>query len=147
MKSTPEPQIKPQTSDFGRAQKSSGISGTQKSESDFGRFSTGDDTPLDMLFAGENASPSDVIKELFAELKVKARTDLSARQISKISRVYYLAELLKMPELTRLMNEFITLRISKDRSSRKEFVEGLKAKLDNQMMQMQSPMLRNQYGK
>lgn len=120
----------------------------KEQKSDFGSFEgSGVDTPLDMLFAGENSNASDVIKELFAEMKVKARTDLSARQISKIARVYYLAELLKMPELTRLMNEFITLRISKDRSSRKEFVEGLKAKLDNQMNMMQTPMLRNQYGK
>lgn len=86
---------------------------------------------LDRMFNAENSNAGENVKELFAEEKVKARTDLSARQISRIARAYYMCELLQMPEIKQLLNEFITLRISHDRKSRAEFVEGLKAHADN----------------
>jgi len=104
-----------------------------------------EDFDIDNMFADTNTNPSDVVKELFSEKTIKARTDLSASQISKISRAYYLASILEMPELKSLLDEFITLRISKDRKSRSEFVEGLKSKIDTGILG--NNMMNRQFGK
>lgn len=119
----------------------------EKAEKEKPRLDTFDEGSFSNIFDDSRPqNPNDAVKELFEEIKVKAKTDLSSRQISKISRVYYLADLLAMPELETLMNEFITLRISKDRKSRAEFVEGLKAKLTN--MNIGSGQdVRQQFGK
>lgn len=104
-----------------------------------------EDIDIDNLFSDTSGAPSDVVKELFNEKTVKARTDLSASQISKVSRAYYMANILEMPELKNLLDEFITLRISKDRKSRSEFVEGLKSKIDTGILG--NNMLNRQFGK
>lgn len=103
-----------------------------------------DSFDIDNMFGDTNQNPNDVVKEIFSIKDVKAKTDLSAAQISKISRAYYLAKILEMPELKDLLDEFITLRISKDRKSRSEFVEGLKAKIDNNIMGGMN--MRQQFG-
>lgn len=103
-----------------------------------------DETSLDEIFTQEAQTQGDNVKELFGEKNVKARTDLSPKQISNIARAYYLAKMCKMPEIKTLLDEFITLRISKDRKSRSEFVEGLKAKIDNGIASA-GQMLRGQF--
>ena len=104
-----------------------------------------DVSELDKLFSSETSNSQDHVKELFAEDKVKARTDLSASQIVKISKAYYLFKLANMPEGKALLDTFLTLRISKDRKSRAEFVDGLKAKLDNAVNQLNT--LKTGFGK
>lgn len=99
---------------------------------------------MDNIFGNDSSNPNDAVKEIFTSKNVKVKSDLSSSQISKISRAYYLAKILKMPELESLLDEFVTLRISKDRKSRSEFVEGLKAKLDANVL---SGGLRQQFGK
>jgi hypothetical protein len=99
---------------------------------------------MDNIFGNDNNNPNDAVKEIFTSKNVKVKSDLSSSQISKISRAYYLAKILDMRELESLLDEFVTLRISKDRKSRSEFVEGLKAKIDNSVL---TGGLRQQFGK
>ena len=89
--------------------------------------------PIDEMFSQEMGmkNPSDVVKELFSVQDIKTKTDLSEKQVSKIARVFYLADFLDMPELKTLMTEFITLRVSKDRKSREEFVNAFKSDRDS----------------
>jgi DNA relaxase NicK len=75
------------------------------------------------MFSSEVSNPSDVVKELFSGKNPKLRSDLTSEQISIISRLYFLSKSFGMPELEYFLNEFVILRISKDRLSRKEFVE------------------------
>lgn len=105
-----------------------------------------DNDSLNDMFVSETNDPANNVRELFDEKTVKAKTDLNARQISKIARAYYLCDILQMPEIKVLLNNFLTLRISKDRKSRAEFVEGLKAKLDNAVATA-GGFMRGQFGK
>jgi hypothetical protein len=78
---------------------------------------------VDELFNAETSNPNDVVKEIFSIKEPKARTELSASEISIISRLYYLSKLIKSDALKSILDEFIILRISKDRKSRGEFVQ------------------------
>jgi hypothetical protein len=51
-----------------------------------------------------------------------------------------------MKEVNEILRDFMTLRISDSRQSRKEFVEGLKAKIDT-AIQQGSMNVRNQFAK
>jgi len=86
---------------------------------------------IEEMFSNEQQANQDNVKELFHEKHVKARTDLSMRQIKLVTKGYYLAKLIGVPEVKDLLMDFLTLSISKDRKSRAEYVEGLKAKLEN----------------
>lgn len=81
---------------------------------------------LDQSFEGEMSHPSDVVKHVFSAKDPKVKSDLSPRQISICARLYFQAELCGLPELARVVDEFIILRISKERKSRNEFVEAFK---------------------
>lgn len=112
----------------------------------FANLNIDTDDSIEAMFKNEqNASMNDV-KELFHEDKVKARTDLSTRQIKLITKAFYLAKLTGMKEINSLLSDFLTLSISKDRKSRQEYVEGLKAKIDNQIQQG-AMNVRGQFGK
>jgi len=79
---------------------------------------------VEELFGNDsNTSESQILKELFNQKNFKVKSELSKDEISIISRIYTLAKLTNRPHLTEVVNEFIILRISKDRQSRKEFVE------------------------
>lgn len=104
-----------------------------------------DDT-IETMMRQEQASQQDNVKELFHEDKVKARTDLSTRQIKLLTKAFYLAKLTGMKDINKLLQDFMTLSISKDRKSRVEYVEGLKAKIDN-AIQQGSMQLRGQFAK
>ena len=106
---------------------------------------TMDDTIENMMRSEQSAS-QDNVKELFHEDKVKARTDLSTRQVKLITKAFYLAKLTGMKEINILLQDFMTLSISKDRKSRLEYVEGLKAKIDN-AIQQGAMNLRGQFAK
>lgn len=102
-----------------------------------------DDTIEEMFKNEQNASQENV-KELFHEDKVKARTDISARQIKLITKAFYLAEITGMKEINAILKDFLVLSISKDRKSRAEYVQGLQAKIEQSLSQ---PNLRGQFGK
>lgn len=89
------------------------------------------DDSIENMFRNEQQANANDVKELFYENKVKARTDLSGRQIKLITKAFYLAKMTGMTEINEILSDFMTLRISDSRQSRKEYVEGLKAKIDN----------------
>ena len=98
------------------------------------------------MFNNETSNPSDNVKELFKEDKVKTRTELTKRQVKQFTKAYYLADITGMPEIKGLLDNFLKLQISKDRKSRIEFVDGLKAKLDN-MVATSGNLIRGQFNK
>jgi flagellar biosynthesis GTPase FlhF len=101
---------------------------------------------IENMFRNEQNAMQNDIKELFHEDKVKARTDISARQIKLITKAFYLAKITGMKEINAILSDFLVLSISKDRKSRAEYVEGLRAKIDNALQQGAINM-RGQFGK
>jgi hypothetical protein len=106
----------------------------------------GSDDSIESMFRNEQSATQNDVKELFHEDKVKARTDLSLRQIKLISKAYLMAKLTNNKDIQGLLLNFMTLSISKDRKSRAEFVEGLKAKIEN-AIQQGAMNIRGQFGK
>jgi len=115
------------------------------SSSKFDNLDLGEDT-IDKMMMSQESNPADNVKELFNEDKVKARTDLSPTQIRNVTKAFYLANLTGMPDIRNLVHDFLLLRISKDRKSRQEFVDGLKAKIEQSIINGQQAM-RGQFGK
>lgn len=72
-----------------------------------------------------------ILKELFKEENLDQKTDLSGNEITALTRVFYIAQKLKIDGLKMLLDKFIRLRISKDRLGRKEFIDMLKGDIDN----------------
>lgn len=101
---------------------------------------------IEDMFRNEQNTAQHEVKELFNEDKVKARTDLSPRQIKLITKAYYMIKLTGVNDLNRLLLDFMTLRISDSRKSRLEYVEGLKARIENQVQQGMMQM-RGAFGK
>lgn len=101
---------------------------------------------IEDMFRNEQSANQHEVKELFSEGKVKSRTDLSSRQIKLITKALYLGKLTGMKEINQLLSDFMTLRISDSRQSRKEYVEGLKAKMDNAISNNMLNV-RGQFGK
>jgi len=79
---------------------------------------------LDM-FNKELNQNSESVRELFNEKNIKVKSDLDKHHISIIARLYFQAKLTDLPELMQICDEFITLRVSRDRLSRKEFVQAV----------------------
>lgn len=104
------------------------------------------DNSIEAMFRNEQSNMQNDVKELFHEDKVKARTDLSIRQIKQITKCYYLGKLTGNQNINTLLKDFMILSISKDRKSRVEFVEGLKAKIEN-AIQQGAMNIRGQFGK
>jgi hypothetical protein len=101
---------------------------------------------IEDMFRNEQTANQNDIKELFHEDRVKARTDISQRQVKLITKAFYLAEITGMKEIHSILKDFLVLSISKDRKSRLEYVEGLKAKIDNSLQQSAMQM-RGQFAK
>jgi len=100
---------------------------------------------IEDMMRSESANSQESVKELLGEDKVKARTDLSARQVKLVTKAYFLAKLTNDKYILEILKNFLTLSISKDRKSRTEYVEGLKAKIDQTIQGMGN--LRGQFGK
>jgi len=73
-------------------------------------------------------------KEIFNVKDIKARTDINDNEISVISRLLFLCDDLELTNLRQAVNNFMILRLSKSRKSRKEFIESLK--MSNQQPNM-----------
>lgn len=104
------------------------------------------DDSIESMFRNEQNAMQDNVKELFHEDKVKARTDLSTRQIKLITKAFYLAKMTGMKEIHAILYDFMTLSISKDRKSRQEYVEGLKSRIQDSMMSAMGNT-RGQFGR
>lgn len=98
---------------------------------------------LEELF--NNNSETSVLKELFNDKRFKTKTDVNDDEISIMSRLYFMSEITNRPKLKRVLDEFLILRISKDRQSRKEFVEAQKERnTENKAGFLQNLLGRNQ---
>ncbi len=93
----------------------------------------GDDiTTPEELFSNESGSNDSgtVVKELFNPKNPKIRSEFSDREIKILSRLYSLSEMIYEKRGTYILkatlDEFVLERMSKDRQSRKEFVEAHK---------------------
>lgn len=80
---------------------------------------------IDEAFSSEMGGEHDIVKELFSVKNVYARTDLTEDEISVVSRLYYLSEYIEHPELAKLLDKLLMLKISKKRKSREEFVKAI----------------------
>lgn len=80
---------------------------------------------LEEIFNGGNTESS-ILKELFSGKNFKTKTEINDDEISIISRLYIMGKITKRPLINNILDEFLTLRISKNRQSRKEFVEAQK---------------------
>ena len=59
---------------------------------------------------------------------IRLRTDLSDHEIKLLSKLRYFHKLVDIEGLDQILIEFMMLKVSKDRKSRKEFVETVKTK-------------------
>jgi len=81
---------------------------------------------------GDDTSERKIAKELFSNEDVLTKTDLSDNQINILTRLYFLAEEMEDKDLSSVIDKFVTLRISRKRKSRGEFIEALKGINDSQ---------------
>ena len=65
----------------------------------------------------------DVIKAVYDKSNIEVKTELNTSQIMAISRAEMIADVYNIPILKSFTNQIMTLMISKDRKSRKEFTE------------------------
>lgn len=83
--------------------------------------------PEDLFGTDNMQAESAISKELFNPKNPKIKTELSDREISIMSRLYEKSRRYYEPRgiwtLKKVLDEYILLRISKDRKSRAEFVE------------------------
>lgn len=86
---------------------------------------------LEQMFSGEGQTESSILKELFNSKNIKVKTELTGDQVSIVSRLFLMADITKRPYLRTVLNEFITLQVSKDRKSRMEFVEAHRDRQQN----------------
>ena len=101
---------------------------------------------IEQMFKNEQNANQDNVKELFHEEKVKARTDISPRQVKLITKAYLMGKLTGIKDINSVLLDFLILSISKDRKSRAEYVEGLKAKIENDINKGMMNV-RGQFGK
>lgn len=87
-----------------------------------------DDVDLNKLFSSEIGNENDVLKDLFTYENIKTKTDVSRNDISIISRLEVQAHITQSKFLKLVLMELETLRVSRDRLGRKEFVEAFGGK-------------------
>lgn len=66
-------------------------------------------------------------KELFNEKDIDTKTELSHDDITGVTKLRFLEERYGVRNIPILVNSLLTLRISKNRKSREEFIESLQA--------------------
>lgn len=76
-------------------------------------------------------------KELFDIEDIEGKTELTGEQVMIISRMKILGELYqtkyKLNYINKLVENFLTLQLSKDRKSRNEFVSAFQSKNDEKV--------------
>lgn len=99
---------------------------------------------LNGMFEGElgETNPNEYLKELFdTATNIEGKTDLTAKQINAITKIRFLALVLGEPNkdgsttpdpsINGIIEDFMRLRVSKDRLSRKEFIQGINGENGN----------------
>jgi len=69
---------------------------------------------------------TDILKQLFSNDNIKTKTDLTSAHVDTLTRLYFLGEFIGFPEITKMCDTFVELRVSHKRQGRKEFVDALK---------------------
>lgn len=87
---------------------------------------------LEQMFSGDGQTESSILKELFSSKNIKLKTELTADQVSIISRLELMSDITKRPYLKLVLNEFRLHQVSKERKSRLEFVEAHRDRVKNQ---------------
>lgn len=90
------------------------------------------DDELDSLFSSELGQKPESIIQLFDGNYPETKSDLSEREISLIAILKYQARVTGLDDLSEAIDNLVLYRISKDRKSRSEFVQGLQAKNEQQ---------------
>lgn len=81
---------------------------------------------LDMVFSSETNQSQDQARELFSIKQIRARTDISKRQVVKVTKVDFWGKVTQSPDVNDIVENFLTLRISSEGKSRSQFVDVLK---------------------
>lgn len=84
------------------------------------------DVDLNKLFSSEVGNESDVVKELFSSENIKVKTELTQDEIKIISRLELQASMTQNFFLAKILKEYETLLVSKERKSRGEFVNSFR---------------------
>ena len=78
----------------------------------------------DEIFTTDSKSDySKSIDLMFNDIDFTKKSDLSSRQINKLTKLYQMAEEYEMPMLKEMCDKFIALRVSHARKGRKEAVQ------------------------
>lgn len=88
------------------------------------------ETSLQQEVETENNIKS-VSKELFNKKEVEVKTEVSHNEINNVTRLLFLEDRLLVSNVEVLIDNFLALRISKNRRSRREFVEALQTETKN----------------
>lgn len=104
-----------------------------------------EDDSIEQMFRNDVNNQQHEVKELFSNEKVKSKSDISVRQVKLITKAFYLAKITGMKEIYTILDDFLVLSISKDRKSRLEYVEGLKARIESAIRG--DGNIRGQFGK
>ncbi len=72
-----------------------------------------------------------VSKELFTNNAIFLKTEVSHDEIPNITRILFLRDRFGVQNMDTAINSFLSLRVSKDRKSRKEFIESLQSENRN----------------
>lgn len=73
-----------------------------------------------------------VAKELFNKENIDLKTDVSHDEIMQITKIRFLETSFRVENVDVLLKSFLNLRVSKERKSRKEFVDTLQTENRNQ---------------
>lgn len=77
----------------------------------------------------ENKEMFIFMKEFFSKKNLKLKTEIPVKDVKKLTKIYFFALYIEKFDkdlskiIKKVVTEFMTLQISKDRSSRKEFFE------------------------
>ncbi|MEI6887617.1 MAG: hypothetical protein WCK31_05275 [bacterium] len=82
------------------------------------------ETSLSQNFETENNIKT-VSKELFSKTNIELKTEIDHDEINNITRLQFLKEKFMISNVDVLVQNFLKLRVSKDRKSRKEFIDAL----------------------
>lgn len=85
----------------------------------------------------EEKNDLDVLKELFNEINIKTKTELTSDQIILVNQKRSIAKLIGFEKLNFVLNDFMALMVSRNRAGRGEFIDGFKSNREHEQQQGQ----------
>ena len=79
--------------------------------------------------------------ELFKDTNIKVKTELTRDEVSLTAKLYFLTEYFELEGFKEMLDNFLKLRVSKDRKGRKEYVDIGKSEINNNLLS--NPFNRN----